>query len=201
MDISKSNDKKNGILYLLMLIAAIAVIIFSVIGIATMTGHMPSALSKNDTDIRHEPTNKEELASRSGEAVNAPAPESTSTRPRAAARGGASCSDCGVVESIRAVENKGQGSGVGAVAGGVVGGVLGNQFGHGGGRTAMTVVGAGAGAFAGNEVEKNMNRTVSYQVRVRMNDGTYRTVQERSRPPFNIGQKVRVTNHGIVAAG
>jgi outer membrane lipoprotein SlyB len=199
VDISRSNEKKNGILYLLMLIAAIAVILFSVIGIATMTGHMPSALSKNDPDIKREPTNKEQAATRSGEAPNTTAP--AATRPRAAARGGASCSDCGVVESIRAVENKGQGSGVGAVTGGVVGGVLGNQFGHGGGRTAMTVVGAGAGAFTGNEIEKNMNRTVSYQVRVRMHDGTYRTVHERSRPPFNVGQRVRVTDHGVVAAG
>ena len=106
-----------------------------------------------------------------------------------------------MVESIRAVEVKGQGSGIGAVAGGVVGGVLGNQVGHGRGRTAATVVGAGAGAYAGHEIEKNMNRKVSYQVRVRMNDGTYRTFYEPAQPAFTVGQKVRATEQGIVAAG
>ncbi|MCE7878668.1 MAG: hypothetical protein DYH14_15390, partial [Betaproteobacteria bacterium PRO3] len=36
----------------------------------------------------------------------------------------ATCADCGVVTSLRYVEEKGQASGVGAVAGGVVGGVV-----------------------------------------------------------------------------
>jgi hypothetical protein len=40
--------KNDGILYPVMLIAAIAVIVFSVVGIATMTGYMPKALSQGD---------------------------------------------------------------------------------------------------------------------------------------------------------
>jgi outer membrane lipoprotein SlyB len=65
---------------------------------------------------------------------------------------------CGVVESIRYVVQKGEGSGVGAIAGGVLGGVLGHQIGSGRGNTAATIVGAGAGAYAGNEVEKNAKK-------------------------------------------
>lgn len=195
--------KKNGILYPTMLIAAIAVIVFSVVGIATMTGLMPSALSTNPPDPG------ESSRASSSPRADSPPPEAyprvaeraaSSPRPRVAT-GAAECRDCGVVESIRAVESRGQSTGLGAVTGGVLGGIVGNQFGGGRGRTAMTVVGAGAGAYAGNEVEKNMNKTVSYQVRVRMYDGTYRTFYERSQPAFAVGQKVRVTNNGIVAAG
>ena len=90
---------------------------------------------------------------------------------------------------------------VAPIVGGVVGGLLGNQVGRGSGRTAATVVGAGAGAYAGNEIEKNNNRSVTYQVRVRMNDGTYRTVRESAQPALAVGQKVRVTEQGIIAAG
>jgi outer membrane lipoprotein SlyB len=105
------------------------------------------------------------------------------------------------VESIRAVEQKGQGSGLGAIGGALVGGILGNQVGRGSGRTAATVVGAGAGAYAGNEIEKNSKTSVGYQVRVRMNDGSIRTFHEASQPALAVGQKVRVTENGIVAAG
>lgn len=41
-------DKRPGLLYPLMLIAAITVIVFSVAGIATMMGWMPTALSDSD---------------------------------------------------------------------------------------------------------------------------------------------------------
>ena len=188
-------EKRNSILYPIMLIAAIAVIIFSVIGIATMTGVLPSALSK------HEQTAPESAAK--GPSAAVPSPQPAKARVAASSRASAAeaCADCGVVESIRAVEAKGQGSGLGAVAGGVVGGILGNQVGRGGGRTAATVVGAGAGAYAGHEIEKNMNKSLSYQIRVRMNDGTSRTFYERSQPGLSVGQKVRVTNNGVVAAG
>lgn len=191
MQTADADHKKSSMLYPIMLIAAIAVIVFSVVGIATMTGLMPSVLSKNDPAAAGD-------AAKSAPAQIAPAPRTA--RPRVAASG-AECSDCGVVESIRAVEAKGQGSGLGAVAGGVVGGLLGNQVGRGGGRTAMTVVGAGAGAYAGHEIEKNMNKSVRYQVRVRMNDGTLRTLYEASQPALSVGQKVRVTNNGVAAAG
>lgn len=180
-----TSQKRTGLLYPVMLIAAIAVIVFSAAGIATMMGWMPSAQSKIEPPVKAVPESARPATS----------------RPRALASAPAACVDCGVVESIRAVEVKGEGSGVGAIGGAVVGGVLGNQVGRGTGRTVATVVGAGAGAYAGHEIEKNVNKSVSYQVRVRMNDGTYRTFHERTQPALAIGQKVRVTEQGIVAAG
>jgi outer membrane lipoprotein SlyB len=188
----ETSHKRSGMLYPMMLIAAIAVIVFSAAGIATMMGWLPSAQSKVEPTVK---------------AATEPArgvPESArpaANRPRTVASAPAACVDCGVVESIRAIEVKGEGSGVGAIGGAVVGGVLGNQVGRGNGRTVATVVGAGAGAYAGHEIEKNVNKSVSYQVRVRMSDGTYRVFHERAQPALAIGQKVRVTEQGIVAAG
>jgi outer membrane lipoprotein SlyB len=92
------------------------------------------------------------------------------------------CDNCGVVEGVRAFQRKGEGSGMGAVAGGVLGGVLGNQVGKGNGRTAMTVLGAVGGGFAGNEVEKRMKAETLYEVRVRMDDGSLRTLTQKAAP-------------------
>ena len=84
---------------------------------------------------------------------------------------GGVCTQCGVVLSVRHVEEKGEASGVGAVAGGVLGGVLGHQIGSGRGNTAATIAGAGAGAYAGHQVEKNRNRKEYWSVAVKLDNG------------------------------
>jgi len=94
------------------------------------------------------------------------------------------CSICGHVESVRTVEHLAPATGVGAVGGGVVGGLIGNQIGHGNGRTAATVIGAVGGGFAGNEIEKRTRTVSSYQVSVRMEDGSLRTVETSTAPPI-----------------
>ncbi|GMU71918.1 MAG: glycine zipper 2TM domain-containing protein [Burkholderiales bacterium] len=108
----------------------------------------------------------------------------------------ATCADCGVVTSLRYVEEKGQASGVGAVAGGVVGGVVGHQFGSGRGNTAMTIAGAGAGAYAGHQIEKNKNKKVYWAVTVKMDDGTVRKLTYSQRPPANEGERVKLLDGG-----
>ena len=67
-----------------------------------------------------------------------------------------SCKDCGVVQSVNAIQQQGQSSGVGMVAGGVVGGVVGHQIGSGRGNTVATIAGAGLGAVAGNQIENTV---------------------------------------------
>jgi hypothetical protein len=121
-------DKRPGILYPLMLIAAIAVIVFSISGIATMMGWMPTVLSRGADPMRAQPA----------AAVKPGAP-----RPAASA-----CPDCGVVESVRAI-----------------------------------------------------NESRRYEIRVRMGNGTSRTLYEAARPNLTVGQKVRVTSQGVAAAG
>ena len=92
------------------------------------------------------------------------------------------CGNCGVIEGVRELTVKGKGTGLGAVAGGVLGGAVGNQVGKGGGRTAMTVLGAIGGGLAGNEIEKRQRSETVYEVRVRMDDGSVRSFQQKMAP-------------------
>lgn len=108
------------------------------------------------------------------------------------------CQNCGVVESVRTYQRKGEGSGVGAVAGGVVGAVVGNQFGKGNGRSAMTVIGAVGGGVAGNEIEKRSKSVTVTEVRVRMDDGTLRTFEPKVVP--NAGDRVVVQGQSLQPA-
>lgn len=99
----------------------------------------------------------------------------------------ADCRNCGTVESVSPVQRSGRANGIagtqvtpGMAIGGVVGGLLGNQVGHGNGRAAATVVGAAGGAYAGHVIEKNQARYTAYVMRIRMNDGSTRTVEQRA---------------------
>ena len=75
----------RGLLYPMMVIAAIAVIVFSVLGIASITGWMPSG-----------------LISRAAAATTVP---SHQINVGDAARSGVTfeCAECGVIESIREI--------------------------------------------------------------------------------------------------
>jgi outer membrane lipoprotein SlyB len=107
------------------------------------------------------------------------------------------CQSCGVVEAVTPFEQKGEGTGIGAVAGGVIGGVLGNQVGGGNGKKAMTVIGAVGGGMAGHEIEKRQRATTLYSVKVRMEDGSLRTVTQSTAP--TVGQKVTVEGSQVKA--
>ena len=124
--------------------------------------------------------------------------------PQAQPPRAATCGTCGTVESAVAVQRQGKVNGVavgnttigiGTVAGGVLGGVLGNQVGGGNGKTAMTVLGAAGGAYAGNAVEKNMKKVTVYQMRVRMNNGSVRTIEQAS--PVAAGSSVVVEGNSL----
>jgi len=114
------------------------------------------------------------------------------------------CATCGTVEAVTPVQRQGQVNGVavgnttiglGTVAGGVVGGLLGNQVGGGNGKTAMTVLGVAGGAFAGNQIEKNMKKVTVYEVRVRMDDGSVRNMELSSA--VAVGAKVIVEGKNL----
>lgn len=167
-----------------LLAAGVAVLLFSLLGAAALTGVLPVSNSN--------PGEFSALAQKTAAATAAAHPSQ-----RMAA---APCANCGVIESVRAVEVKGSGSGVGAVAGGVAGGVLGNQIGHGGTRTLLTVGGAAGGAYAGNEIERNLNRHMVWRVAVRLGDGTLRTLSQRTQPPFSVGDRVRIVGGAVERA-
>ena len=72
----------RGLLYPMMVIAAIAVIVFSVLGIASITGWMPSGLISRAAAAVH-PANEIDTA-RSGVTFE--------------------CAECGVIETLREIE-------------------------------------------------------------------------------------------------
>jgi outer membrane lipoprotein SlyB len=110
----------------------------------------------------------------------------------------AACDNCGTVVDLKTIEKKGEGSGGGAVIGGIVGGVLGHQVGSGRGNTAATIVGAGAGAYAGNEVEKNRKTTTTYEVIVKMEGGNTRTFNFSAPTSYKVGDRVKIVDRKLV---
>jgi outer membrane lipoprotein SlyB len=102
----------------------------------------------------------------------------------------------GTVESITQDAVQNVNTAVGTVGGAVVGGLLGNQIGGGRGQTAATVIGAGGGAFVGNQAAQRSQTTV-WRIGVRYEDGSLATIQQTAPPAFRIGDRVRVTGSGI----
>ena len=177
----------------LMWVAGIALIVFCGAGVAALMGWIPTSLGKPG-----EPTLSKLEEPKTGAALSPaarahPAPARSPAPVAAAAR----CAECGVIQSVREVNAKGEGSGVGAVGGAVVGGLLGNQVGQGDGRKIATVVGAVGGALGGNEIEKRVKSTKSYEITVRFDDGSSRVITEANTPTWRAGDKVKVIN-GVI---
>ena len=132
-------------------------------------------------------------ASRAGHRVRGATGDSVGRR---AAQANAICTDCGVVQSVRYVEEKGEGSGLGAVAGGVVGGVIGHQIGGGTGKTLATIAGAGGGAYAGHQVEKSAKKKAYWSVTLKMDGGQTRTFTYSAQPTVKEGERVKLVDGG-----
>ena len=180
-------------------IAGIALTLFCAAGIAALMGWIPNSMGgasdKAALDQRAAITVPPAAPKAPRATVARPAPVAHPAPAQVATR--ATCAECGVIESVREVDTKGKGSGLGAIGGAVVGGLLGNQVGGGRGQDAMTVVGAIGGAVAGNEVEKRVKTTKSYEVTVRLNDGTSRIISEAGVPVWHTGDKVKIINGAI----
>jgi len=129
--------------------------------------------------------------------AKAAAPNSANVSTPAAHATVAACTTCGVVEAVTPIQQKGDATGVGAVGGALVGGLLGHQLGGGTGRDAMTAVGVVGGGIAGHEIEKRARGKTAYQVKVRMDDGSLRTITQSTAPA--VGQKVTVDGQKLTA--
>lgn len=152
------------------------------------------------------PATSKLAAADSDKRAPATAKSTTHTAPTVVAQSNRAnvCASCGTVEAVTPVQRQGEVNGVavgnttvglGTVAGGVVGGLLGNQMGGGSGKTAMTVLGVAGGAFAGNQIEKNMKKVTVYEIRVRMDDGSTRNMELSSSVP--VGSKVIVEGKNL----
>lgn len=115
---------------------------------------------------------------------------------------------CSDVQVVHKAPVKDENRIAGTVIGGVIGGVVGHQFGGGSGKKLATVAGAAGGAYAGNQVQKNMQdgdtkttterrckvvtkaqqKLVGYDVRYALNGKEF-TERTESKP---VGDKVPV---------
>src|SRR6266496_1267785 len=177
----------------LVIIAAIAVTLFSLVGIAAVLGWIPTSVGGGAT--AQAPAQPE--AAKQAEEQHAVKPKPRPVRPAVVPppppQVAAICRECAVIEDVREVEIAGQGSGVGAVGGAVVGG--------GRGKDLATVLGALGGGLAGNQIEKNAKKTKEYQIFVRYEDGTKGMFTQPTPPSWRIGDKVKVINGVIQTRG
>jgi len=187
-------------------IAAVSLIIFSVVGIGVMAGVIPSSFSKSADPVGPVQTTAPgsaklpQAANQSG-ARQAQSASSNPTRVAAAEPvkpASPVCADCGKVTTVQMVEQEGEGTGLGAVAGGVVGGVLGNQIGRGNGRKIATVAGAAGGAYVGHQAEKSIKATKRWDVAVRMESGDTRMFSFDREPIVRVGDFVKVRDGTLV---
>jgi outer membrane lipoprotein SlyB len=102
----------------------------------------------------------------------------------------------GIVESITQDSVQNVNSTLGTIGGALIGGALGSLIGGGRGQTLATVVGATGGAIAGNQAAQN-SQTLVWRIGVRYDDGTLAMIQQKASPGLRIGDRVRVTQHGI----
>lgn len=209
-----SDNQTNKRIHPLVAGAAVSVMLVSLIGVAAMTGVLPNSNSKTVPDNANAVATKDAAVNNqtSFSPSNAPVQNTAKQGYRSggydnsgttttAERKPAVCDNCGVVESVRAIEQQAsQGSGVGAVAGALLGGVLGNQVGGGDGRKLATVAGAVGGGFAGNAIEKRTRTTTVYEVRVKMENGHVRTFHPSAQPGWQSGDRVRIINGNLQSA-
>jgi outer membrane lipoprotein SlyB len=176
----------------MMIVAAVAVALFCAVGIAAMMDWLPASIggnsSSSDAQIEAKQT-QSQMPPEEKSPTSTPAPDRVAAPPP--------CSNCGVIDSIRTVDNRAEGSGVGAAGGAVLGGVLGNQVGGGTGKQLATIAGAIGGAVVGNQVEGRVNATRSYVVTVRMDNGSTRTINQTAQPRWGSGDEVRIVDGQI----
>jgi outer membrane lipoprotein SlyB len=215
-----THDYRNK-MHPLLWAAALAVILLCLVGTAAIMGWLPDSnsgtgnLTAEDRALLAEQQLRATQQPMSNAATLAAPPAATAPPPplpkavvkeapvrvaQAETKPKASwCSNCGNIESIREIKQRAQGSGLGAAGGAVLGGLLGNQIGGGSGKQIATVAGAVGGAVVGNQVEGNMKASTSYEVKVRLDDGSVRVFNLQNPPAWRHGQRVKVVNGRIRA--
>jgi outer membrane lipoprotein SlyB len=219
--------KKTSSLHPMLWVAAIAVTVLSLVGIAAMTGILPNSKSPATTEQPETVSSAPEVTAPVPVAEPAPAPvaqapSKATPKPKPPVKQASTytsapksssesktdsyrsqpapppCPNCAVVADIRPVAVDGEGSGLGAVAGGVLGAVVGNQIGKGSGRDVARIAGIAGGAYAGHQVEKSQRAYTAYDISVRYEDGSTQVLRENAQPVWQVGDKVRVESGKLV---
>ena len=181
--------------------AGIAIILFSIVGIAAFMGWIPNSIGNTA-----EQSTRDKLAA-SNEQQDTP-DKSTEVKVHKVHKAHAPqvvnnvhsktiCSECGVIQSTQEIVDPGKGGAVGIVGGAVVGGLLGHQVGGGRGKDIATVAGAVGGAVAGNEIQKRVDTHKRYETVVRFEDGSSRAFTTENATHWRMGDHVKVVNGEI----
>ncbi|MEA3194511.1 MAG: hypothetical protein QOD26_2844 [Betaproteobacteria bacterium] len=210
-------------LHPLLTAAAISLTVFSAVGIAALTGVLPHSRGSSEPVTVIAPEAQKPIE----HAVTMPAPVAPvaqpKPRPKPVARHAAPVAPVaqapqaaeaprayeapkpaplpgvgGVIESVQEIEKKGENPIAGPIIGGIAGAVLGHQIGSGTGRTVATAVGAGAGILGGKVIEQKVRATKHWEVTVRLDDGSTKTVSSESQPAWHAGEHVRVVDGRIL---
>jgi outer membrane lipoprotein SlyB len=160
-------------LYPLLVVAAVSVTLFSLLGIAGITGYPPLL---------------------SGQGGTAPLTSQAASRP---VNAGSSCQGCGVLESVSPLEPSG--SGVGALIGALSGAVWGNFIGQDSNGGAIALAGGLAGASTGHDIEQQGAQPEAWQIHIRMDDGTLHTINSRTLPEWRSGTRVKLVDEQLFA--
>jgi len=185
-------------------VAAIAVTVFSAVGVATLTGMIPESrgtAAPAATPLQAvpepapAPVARPKPVAKKKPVVRTSVPEPIYEKPVLAQPGLP-----GMVESVREVKEPGEAKGVGAIAGGVAGAVLGHQVGSGRGNKLATILGAVGGAVAGSHLEKQARTEKRWEVTVRLDDGTTQTFSMAHEPAWRAGDRVRLHEGRLLQA-
>lgn len=148
----------------LVAVAATAVTLFSLLGIAAITGLLPNShgtasdsgrdnVQANALTAPSQGVNEEWVTGRP--TSKSPLSKSTAQgKPGAGQAGGDESAQRSPAPVAPVAHKQAQNSPVGIGVGAVIGGVLGNQVGSGDGKTLATILGAVGGGYLGNEVAK-----------------------------------------------
>ncbi|TDN62855.1 glycine zipper 2TM domain-containing protein [Paraburkholderia sp. BL10I2N1] len=224
-----SNMPPRGRIHPLVAGAAVAVILASATGIAAMTGMLPTsrAITAPTTQAvpaaapvasapaispqpyveqrgtQEAPAQPRVHHHRSAQIEQAPRYANNDTyqsQAQPAPRPVAVDPNAGEVVAVNAVQEPEPTTGLGAVGGAVAGGLLGNQVGGGRGRVLATIAGAVGGGLAGNGIEHAVRKATTYQVQVRMQDGSYRNFTYPTQPTVQVGERVHVSGDSLTAS-
>lgn len=225
-----SSSPQRGRIHPLVAGAAVAVILASATGIAAMTGILPTSRATTAPSAQAVPVAAQiasaPVVSPQPDAQQHVVREEAPVHPRVhhhrsmpveqaqgyanndasqnpaqlAPRPVAVDPNAGEVVAVNTVQEPEPTTGLGAVGGAVAGGLLGNQVGGGRGRILATIAGAVGGGFAGNGIEHAVRKATSYQVQVRMQDGSYRNFTYPSQPAVQVGERVHVSGDSLTAS-
>jgi outer membrane lipoprotein SlyB len=191
-------DKTRLPLRPLLTVAAVSVTVFSAVGVAALTGMIPASKGQNQ-----EIQLPKEVAKPLAPAISHPVPRNPAARkvtPRPAVyrefsetpKAQLPVGQLAVVESVREVREPGEAKGIGAIAGGVTGLVLGKKLGKD--KDLVTILGAAGGAFAGHQIERQVRASKHWEIAVRLDDGSQRTLSSDVEPVWHAGDRVRLVN-------